>query len=75
MATIDASAQSADRRFVKQAMTAPLLDRDHELELAARWRDHQDEAALHEDRYRRAYPRDYARWRSGAQATGAPQRD
>jgi RNA polymerase sigma-32 factor len=48
MATIDASAQSADRRFVKQAMTAPLLDRDHELELAARWRDHQDEAALHE---------------------------
>jgi RNA polymerase sigma-32 factor len=48
MATIDASAQSADRRFVKQAMMAPLLDRDHELELAARWRDHQDEAALHE---------------------------
>jgi RNA polymerase sigma-32 factor len=29
-------------------MMAPLLDRDHELELAARWRDHQDEAALHE---------------------------
>lgn len=48
MAVADASAQSADRRFVKKAMTAPLLDRDHELDLAGRWRDNHDEAALHE---------------------------
>ena len=34
----------------------------------------EDEAALHEDRYRRAYPRDYERWRGGAQATGEPIR-
>jgi len=43
-----AASHNADRRFVKQAMTAPLLDRDHELDLAGRWRDHRDEAALHE---------------------------
>jgi RNA polymerase sigma-32 factor len=29
-------------------MSAPLLDRDHELDLARRWRDEQDEDALHE---------------------------
>jgi O-antigen ligase len=42
---------------------------------SARLLGREGEAALHEDRYRRAYPRDYARWRSGAPATGAPQRD
>jgi len=31
------------------------------------------EAELHEDRYRRAYPDDFARWQGGAQATGAPR--
>lgn len=39
---------TADRRFVKEAMKAPLLQQDHELELARRWRDHNDERALHE---------------------------
>eukprot|EP01034_Spumella_vulgaris_P020295 gene20295-25993_t len=49
MATYEtAEAQSATRRFVKQAMKAPLLEHDHERQLAVAWRDHQDERALHE---------------------------
>ncbi|MDZ4759662.1 MAG: RNA polymerase factor sigma-32 [Alphaproteobacteria bacterium] len=48
MASTDMHAQAADRRFVKQAMTAPLLEREHEHNLAARWRDHGDQRALHE---------------------------
>lgn len=38
---------SERRRFVKAAMEAPYLERDEEHELAVRWRDHGDEAALH----------------------------
>ncbi len=40
--------QAANRRFIKSAMQAPLLESDHELDLARRWRDHGDEDALHE---------------------------
>lgn len=39
---------TADRRFVRTAMQAPMLEADHELDLARRWRDHDDEDALHE---------------------------
>ena len=42
------SSQSADRKFVKTAMKAPLLEQEHELNLARRWRDDGDERALHE---------------------------
>ncbi len=38
----------ADRRFVKQVVRAPLLTREREFELARRWRDAEDECALHE---------------------------
>jgi RNA polymerase sigma-32 factor len=48
MATADATSTGADRKFVKRAMSAPLLDRDRELGLATRWREDQDEQALHE---------------------------
>ena len=48
MATADATSTGADRKFVKRAMSAPLLDRDRELGLATRWREQQDEQALHE---------------------------
>ncbi|GBF56491.1 RNA polymerase sigma factor RpoH [Candidatus Phycosocius bacilliformis] len=49
MATYEtAEAQSATRRFVKQAMKAPLLEHDYERALAIKWRDQQDERALHE---------------------------
>ncbi len=40
--------QAGNRRFIKTAMKAPLLAADHELDLARRWREHNDEAALHE---------------------------
>jgi RNA polymerase sigma-32 factor len=48
MATPDATTTGADRRFVKRAMSAPLLDRDRELNLARRWREDHDQKALHE---------------------------
>lgn len=37
-----------DRSFVRKAMKAPMLEAEHELNLARRWRDHDDEHALHE---------------------------
>jgi RNA polymerase sigma-32 factor len=48
MATTDSASSGADRRFVKRAMSAPLLDREHELDLATRWRTDGDQRALHE---------------------------
>lgn len=48
MAATDTTATGADRRFVKRAMSAPLLERERELDLARRWREEQDEDALHE---------------------------
>ena len=49
MAFIDTpETQRANRRFIKAAMRAPLLDQDHELDLARRWRERGDEDALHE---------------------------
>lgn len=44
--TIDA--QRANRRLIRESMNAPLLSRDHELDLARRWRNDGDETALHE---------------------------
>jgi RNA polymerase sigma-32 factor len=40
--------QSAERRFFRDSINAPLLTRDHEHELAVRWREQEDESALHE---------------------------
>ncbi len=40
--------QGAERRFFRESINAPLLSRDHEHELATRWRYNEDEAALHE---------------------------
>jgi RNA polymerase sigma-32 factor len=49
MAVIDTpQTQNANRRFIKAAMKAPLLEQAHELELARLWREQEDEAALHE---------------------------
>ncbi|MGB3625733.1 MAG: RNA polymerase factor sigma-32 [Henriciella sp.] len=42
------SAEAADRRFVRTAMNKPMLSQEHEQSLAIRWRDEQDERALHE---------------------------
>lgn len=48
MGVTDQSNPNAERKFVKSAMLAPLLDPDHERSLARRWREEDDEAALHE---------------------------
>ena len=42
------NSQQAGRRFIKRAMKVPMLERDHERDLARRWRDDGDEAAMHE---------------------------
>jgi RNA polymerase sigma-32 factor len=40
-------AQRANRRYIRAAMAAPLLDAAQELDLARRWRETNDQAALH----------------------------
>lgn len=47
--------QRANRRYMKSAMTVPLLEEHHEFELARRWKEDKDEQALHE--LTRAYMR------------------
>ncbi len=44
----DPDTQRANLNFIKASMREPLLSRDHEFDLAKRWRDDGDEAALHE---------------------------
>ena len=44
----DPQTQKANLTFIKASMKGPLLTRDHEFELAHRWRTHGDTAALHE---------------------------
>jgi RNA polymerase sigma-32 factor len=49
MAHLDTTqAQRANRTFVKSAMKVAMLDADRELALARAWREHGDQAALHE---------------------------
>ena len=48
MGVTDQSNPNAERKFVRSAMQAPLLDPDHERSLARKWREEDDEAALHE---------------------------
>lgn len=44
----DPETQRANLSFIKASMREPLLTRDHEFDLAHRWRDQGDERALHE---------------------------
>ena len=46
--TSGSSVDSSDRRYIAAMMRVPLLERDHEVELGRRWRDSEDEQALHE---------------------------
>ena len=49
MASVDdPQTQRANLQFIKQSMKQPLLERDHEFEIARRWREQGDQAALHE---------------------------
>jgi RNA polymerase sigma-32 factor len=40
--------QSANKKFIKKAMKFPMLESEHEHDLAKRWATNRDEAALHE---------------------------
>ncbi|MEO1662179.1 MAG: RNA polymerase factor sigma-32, partial [Pseudomonadota bacterium] len=42
------SSDDPNRGFVTKAMKAPMLEAEFEKQLATRWRDDEDEAALHE---------------------------
>jgi RNA polymerase sigma-32 factor len=44
----DLATQRANLGYIRASMAAPLLSRDHEFDLARRWRDQGDERALHE---------------------------
>lgn len=44
----DFGTQKANLEYIRNAMNAPMLEREHELNLARRWRDKGDEKALHE---------------------------
>lgn len=44
----DPTSQKANVRYIRTAMAAPMLERDHEFDLARRWKDKGDEKALHE---------------------------
>jgi RNA polymerase sigma-32 factor len=44
----DPQTQKANLDYIRNSMAEPLLEKDHELELARRWRDKGDEKALHE---------------------------
>jgi RNA polymerase sigma-32 factor len=43
-----ADSQQANRKLIKRAMAAPMLEADHELALARAWRDKGDQRALNE---------------------------
>lgn len=45
--TAPARSPDPDRKFMKRAMEAPLLEREEELELATAWNEEGDEQALH----------------------------
>ncbi|MEZ5670208.1 MAG: RNA polymerase factor sigma-32 [Alphaproteobacteria bacterium] len=44
----DDATQRANLTFIRRAMSAPILSRDNEQDLARRWRDRGDERALHD---------------------------
>ena len=44
----DEQTQKANIKYISASMNEPLLEKDHELELARLWRDEKDEKALHE---------------------------
>lgn len=44
----DPTTQIANMRYIRKAMHAPMLEKEHELDLARRWKDNRDEKALHE---------------------------
>jgi RNA polymerase sigma-32 factor len=62
-----------DRRFIAATMSLPMLERDHESELARRWLRDRDEAALHE--LTASHARLAVRIASGFKGSGLPLTD
>lgn len=67
------SSERSDRRYINRTMEAPLLEREHEKDLARRWLDKKDEAALHE--LIEAHGRLVVRIAAGFRASGLPMAD
>ncbi|MDQ0464243.1 RNA polymerase sigma-32 factor [Caulobacter ginsengisoli] len=67
------TSDTADRRFIRRAMRAPLLSADHEQDLAVRWREAGDDGALHE--LTEAYMRLVIAMASRFRAYGLPMSD
>lgn len=44
----DPQTQKANLEYIRNSMNEPMLEKEHELDLARRWRDDEDEKALHE---------------------------
>lgn len=44
----DPTTQQANLRYIRAAMDEPMLEKEHELDLARRWQEQNDEKALHE---------------------------
>ena len=44
----DANTQKANMGYIRSSMNEPMLEREHEFELATRWKSNGDEKALHE---------------------------
>ena len=40
--------RQSDNRYIRNAMKQPLLEREHEVELAEKWRDNDDARAMHD---------------------------
>jgi len=65
--------ERSDRRYIAAAMDVPLLERDHEVNLAKRWLEKRDEKALHE--LVGAHARLVVRIAAGFRASGLPLAD
>jgi RNA polymerase sigma-32 factor len=65
--------ERSDRRYIAATMDMPLLERDHEVDLAKRWLKKRDEKALHE--LVGAHARLVVRIAAGFRASGLPLAD
>lgn len=44
----DPATRKSNLAYIRTSMQEPLLEKEHEMELALRWRENHDEKALHE---------------------------
>jgi RNA polymerase sigma-32 factor len=68
-----AATERSNRRYISATMQAPLLERDHEADVARRWLTDHDEAALHE--LIESHARLVVRIAAGFRSSGLPLAD